>query len=279
MNPYFSAAKELTPNLMHIDVMNRNDYKRHRYDLFRKGLPFIVSQYYETRQHADIISILKQEYKHLQLVARKQSTASEYHNEREYIRVGFVEYLNMLTDTDSHDLPYAANNSVGADVFKLLGMKHPFDDIGPKAKDPNIWLGPSGSATPLHKDSTDNISIQLLGRKRWTLYSIIDHDYLYFSPSRYGSYDHPNAEYAVSAAVLNGNNNEQFPLFPSACSHSVTIEEGDLLYIPYGWGHAVENLSTSIMLNVWFSLDHYRPLIIAMRDSHYNSDGIFDPTP
>jgi ribosomal protein L16 Arg81 hydroxylase len=160
-------------------------------------------------------------------------------------------------------LPYAANNRIPPHVFRMLGIEHPFEHLNRNVRDPNIWIGPSGASTPLHKDSTDNAALQLFGSKRWTLYSIADHDLLRFEASSYGSYVHRNAEFAVSArnddAAVNSTANASEPI-----PHDVVVDAGDLLYVPYGWGHSVENITVSVMLNVWFALDNYRPLVVCL---------------
>jgi hypothetical protein len=42
----------------------------------------------------------------------------------------------------------------------------------------------------------------------------------------------------------------------------VIINPGEVLYLPYAWGHSVENLSTTVMINFWFALENYLPLLL-----------------
>merc|ERR1711871_130211 len=36
--------------------------------------------------------------------------------------------------------------------------------------DSNLWLGPSGTISPLHRDPNSNLFAQIVGKKRWMLY-------------------------------------------------------------------------------------------------------------
>ena len=42
-----------------------------------------------------------------------------------------------------------------------------------------------------------------------------------------------------------------YPLFAEAQAIEVTLEPGDILYVPKHWWHFVEALDTSLSVNVW----------------------------
>ena len=104
----------------------------------------------------------------------------------------------------------------------------------------SLWLGPAGTRTPLHHDTTNVFFCQIDGRKRIQL-----------SSSR-------NLE------RLEGEIRSSFYSEDSQTEHSIELEAGQALFIPVGWWHAVEALTPSISLSftgfVWPNrFDWYRP--------------------
>ncbi len=59
------------------------------------------------------------------------------------------------------------------------------------------------------------------------------------------------SDYATSSIDLANVDVERFPLFREAQSVSVTVERNQILYVPEGWAHYVENLEPTLMVNYW----------------------------
>ncbi|SKA77166.1 2OG-Fe(II) oxygenase superfamily protein [Prosthecobacter debontii] len=100
-----------------------------------------------------------------------------------------------------------------------------------------LWIGPSGTYTPAHHDLTNNLFFQIKGRKEFRLSSSlslleVNNDYHCYLSSTLEEIDA-----ARSASGL------------SKISFTVTLEEGDILFIPLGWWHEVRGLSASISLS------------------------------
>ena len=98
---------------------------------------------------------------------------------------------------------------------------------------PRIFIGPKGAITPLHLDiwGTHAWLAQLVGRKRWILFSPDQ------KPLLYDCRVQPQNPDLVS-----------FPLFEKAKPVECTIGPGDLIFVPGGWAHEVVSLDATISI-------------------------------
>ncbi|CAM9866317.1 unnamed protein product, partial [Sphacelaria rigidula] len=112
--------------------------------------------------------------------------------------------------------------------------------------DSTVWLGTGGCHTPLHFDTYGvNLVAQLHGKKRWLLYPPDDTANLY--PTRV-PYEESSVFSKVDARVPDL---DRFPRVAAARPLSVTLERGDVLYVPKHWWHFVESEDMSLSVNVW----------------------------
>lgn len=109
----------------------------------------------------------------------------------------------------------------------------------------NLWFGGDRCKTPLHYDDKENFFSQIFGKKRFLLFSPSQTDRLYQSHGE--TYSH------LSRVNVFDPDESKFPRFKDAEGSEVVVEPGDMLYIPKGWWHAVETLSTSISVNSWWT--------------------------
>ncbi|MBA17056.1 MAG: hypothetical protein CMN73_11990 [Sphingomonas sp.] len=146
-------------------------------------------------------------------------------------------YERLASDEPTNDFYITANNSAqNQETFRAF-----YRDIGgiPGILRPGgeqngfIWVGPKGTVTPWHHDLTNNLLIQMVGRKRVRMVASHDtpkmrnHFHCY---SRWGSEDLlPGPATAEKPAVL-----------------ECTIGPGDALFIPIGWWHHVDGLDQTI---------------------------------
>ena len=106
-------------------------------------------------------------------------------------------------------------------------------------------IGASGTFTQGHIDSKDNFVYQLIGKKKWTIYPPHDYYYLYYKESK-GS-----LEWSAVLSQREKPDPNLYPLYQK--SHPITfmMNPGEVLYLPRGWTHFIENITPSLMINTW----------------------------
>ncbi|MBC7975041.1 MAG: cupin-like domain-containing protein [Myxococcales bacterium] len=131
--------------------------------------------------------------------------------------------------------PYAASNAVPWDWHEWLDYP-PFVPEG-LCQYAKYWIGPAGTATPLHRDWLDNFLSQLVGSKRIALVA-------------------PHHAPALSPRVVHTgleSCNWVDPFAPADAARFdpvfVTLEAGDMLFLPAGWFHDVRSTAFSFSVN------------------------------
>lgn len=116
-------------------------------------------------------------------------------------------------------------------------------------QDSTMWIGTAGANTPCHIDTYGcNLVAQVHGKKRWILFPKSQSQYL--SPTRI-----PYEESSIYSQV--GFPHPCLITHPELCSttpYVITLEPGDVLFVPNQWWHFVENLEFSISINTWLEL-------------------------
>jgi len=163
----------------------------------------------------------------------------------------------VLAAGTSNDLYMVSNNhTMKRPAFKklLADVRPPpalFEPVRPSAT--SLWIGPAGTITPLHHDTTNILFCQLHGRKRVELISpqetalLLDPVHGFYSPvdlDRLGEADHP----ALRSLLVK----------------TVVVGPGDALFLPAGWWHRVTSLDVSISFSLLGfrrpnDFDWYRP--------------------
>lgn len=158
--------------------------------------------------------------------------------------VPFGDFIKRIEDTtSSNDFYLTANNqALGNNLFKNL--TNDFSNIGDGYLDLTkteerqfLWIGPKGIVTPLHHDLTNNIFIQIYGKKRFRLIPANQVPYLYNKTRVFSEVDllHPDLT--------------KHPLFKRVNVLEIDVLPGDCVFIPVGWWHHVVGESASISLS------------------------------
>ncbi|XP_053991566.1 uncharacterized protein LOC128883342 isoform X2 [Hylaeus volcanicus] len=112
-----------------------------------------------------------------------------------------------------------------------------------------LWIGPEGTLSPYHTDSSDNIFTQIAGFK-----------IVFLIPSHYTAED----MYCLSNLLHNTSSIHPmdimnhpvdltvYPRYPAKEQKVCILGPGDQLYIPQGWWHCVKSLTKSVSFSVWF---------------------------
>ena len=107
-----------------------------------------------------------------------------------------------------------------------------------------IWISSEGMITHGHFDQDYNIFVQLIGKKRFTLWLPWQHELMYVFPRVHPLWHKSRLNFADLDV-------SKFPGFSHSQAIQVTLGPGDVLYVPpYTW-HYVETLSTSVSLSTW----------------------------
>lgn len=263
MTPFFAAAQRATPRSQEIGVVTRDEYSATGMTLVRSGLPFVVRNYASELVASTATPTLLQMLGDISMKARRNGSAAAYATQREYIDIRMSSYLDAILGVEVNFPYYAANCPIAPECLDTLGIEIPTAPPGYVFRNPNLWIGAAGNTTPLHKDSTDNFAVHLTGTKRWSLFSILDSSAMYYRRTPYGSYANPAMDFVVSQVDPENVDSGEFPLFGHCKMLQVDCVAGDLLFVPFGWAHAVRNVTPAIMVNLWFALDGYRPLVLS----------------
>ena len=131
-----------------------------------------------------------------------------------------------------------------------------------KANKQFMWISSAGMITHGHFDQDYNFFVQLIGRKRFTLWSSSQHELMYIYPRV-----HPL--WHKSRINFRSPDLTRFPNFAKSRALQVVVEPGDILYVPpYTW-HYVETLSPSVSLSTWsHDYDLYHHMNAIYRHDH-----------
>ena len=136
---------------------------------------------------------------------------------------------------------YGANNiiTLQEQLKSNIHLNNDNFNINRKGK---LWIGPTQSSTPLHKDKPKNLSLQVYGNKKWLFYNKNDNKHLCF--------DDNNAKLEWSKYSI--NDYKTCPTARKAKLYEILMKPGYMLYLPKQWAHQVTNESNSIMINYWY---------------------------
>lgn len=112
------------------------------------------------------------------------------------------------------------------------------------------WVACEGAVSTLHYDAVHNLFAQLRGRKTFWVFSPADARALYFFPALHPqSFKGQVLEETTPAG--DASDTDAFPLHGAAQPARVTLEDGDVLYVPPYHPHRVRAEDTSFSLSFW----------------------------
>lgn len=149
----------------------------------------------------------------------------------------FAEIAERLRAGASNDFYVTANNS-DANQAAFAPLR---DDIGEipgilahgAAARGFIWIGPKGTITPWHHDLTNNLLLQIVGRKRVRM--VASHD-----TPRMRNFKHCFSTWGTDDLLPGPAQGDKPPVLEAV------IGPGDALFLPVGWWHHVEGLDQTI---------------------------------
>lgn len=130
------------------------------------------------------------------------------------------------------------------DLFN--NMQYQYHSLFPAKtiKSHGVWIGPAGSTTGMHRDYLDNISWLAEGEKRFYL----------APPGSIEGLGRISKKYDRWAQLANIDIEELATLAPNHGFHVYVVDltAGDCLFLPKGWWHQVENISSSVFVGGFF---------------------------
>ena len=133
-----------------------------------------------------------------------------------------------------------------------------------------VWISSSGMITHTHFDQDYNFFVQLVGQKRFTLWTPSQHELMYVYPRV-----HPL--WHKSRVSFQAPDNQRFQQFRKVKPVQIVLEPGDVLYVPpYTW-HFVETLSPSVSLSTWSNDNELYGHMNAIYRHDHKFDLIKDP--
>ncbi|WP_162230751.1 cupin-like domain-containing protein [Marinagarivorans algicola] len=149
----------------------------------------------------------------------------------------------MLRGGTSNDYYLTANNNQSSSQE----LKELFEDVGEFGdgyrltesvkRRSHLWFGPKGTCTQLHHDLTNNMLLQVYGRKKITLIPAFQVPNVYNDSHVYSAVDFPNVDL------------ERYPKMSGVTPLEVILNPGEAIFIPIGWWHQVESLDISISVS------------------------------
>jgi len=151
---------------------------------------------------------------------------------------GFIKRIMAAGETNDF---YMTANNMGvkktrlSELLKFL-MGVPRYCVAPTVEGHNgmLWVGPKGTKTPLHHDECGILHPHLHGSKRWIMISPNYSSCLY------------NHEHVFSEVDIFDIDYAKFPKMEKVKMYDVTLKQGETLFIPVNWWHAVQSLSPCI---------------------------------
>ncbi len=130
----------------------------------------------------------------------------------------------------------AKNAAAFAPLHDDMGsLDQVLDDEG--TRQAMFWIGPAGTFTPLHHDLTNNLLIQLAGRKRVILAPACE------TPRLYNDH-HVFSE--IRDVMAHDVDLARYPKLRDIQQYELILEPGDALFIPIGWWHQLTALDFSV---------------------------------
>jgi hypothetical protein len=156
----------------------------------------------------------------------------------------FVAFIDQILKDGTGNDTYLTAYNASANAEALAPLLEDLEFLGrfltKAAHMPHgmFWIGAAGSFTPLHHDLTNNLLLQLAGRKSVLLVSPAETPRLYNDRHVYSRISDLTEPDIVG----------RFPLLQGLRIHEVIIEPGDVLFIPMGWWHQVRALDFSVTI-------------------------------
>lgn len=164
----------------------------------------------------------------------------ELHKDNHKRSMAFDRFIDHIVETPSGNDLYltAYNSAANRNALAVLDSDMGRIDSILTGEPGMLWIGPGGTFTPLHFDLTNNLLAQVVGTKHLVL----------LPPSETGKLANNRHVFSDVHDITDPSFLALYPDAETARQFEVTLNAGDLLYIPVGWWHQVAAEDFSVML-------------------------------
>eukprot|EP00465_Bigelowiella_longifila_P015813 CAMPEP_0185261842 /NCGR_PEP_ID=MMETSP1359-20130426/10153_1 /TAXON_ID=552665 /ORGANISM="Bigelowiella longifila, Strain CCMP242" /LENGTH=385 /DNA_ID=CAMNT_0027848605 /DNA_START=192 /DNA_END=1346 /DNA_ORIENTATION=+ len=198
------------------------------------------------------IETLKKRFGKHMVTARIRTDTENYRKGTKYAiqRLRFEDYAkNLMKGNKKGRSSYMAAQNIPK-TFPGLEKELPLPKyIGKKHNGPYMWLAHEGHYEFMHMDPDDNFLIILEGRKRICLFPPSPIRRMY--PNPLGS----KGKTIQSKVLLDEKQDsiaERFPEFDESAMAEVTVNAGEMLFIPAFFWHQVTTVRKTLSVNIFF---------------------------
>jgi putative sterol carrier protein len=250
--PRFSERVSASlPTQRHVERRPRSEVtvSEFRNHYLLEGIPLIIS---DALQDWPLFNMSRDEslrhFAELQGITRHGDYVKKtFSTDRDFRSTSMAEFIASLdkpADKSSGQPPaYMGNNILPTQLMAQINYPPYFERSLYIA--PRIWIGPKGTLTPLHRDDTDNLFAQVWGQKAFILAAPHHRHALgTWSTSPKGGLD--GCDFNPDAPDY-----QRFPEARDVTFLRIVLQAGDLLFLPEGWFHQVESVTTSLSVNFW----------------------------
>lgn len=151
------------------------------------------------------------------------------------------QFLSLMEQPIPGENYYIAQQEM-SEVFPelLRSISRPHFDKWLSVDRINFWMGSGGQITPLHFDDSENLLVMLAGKKTFEMYPPNQALFLYPLPHE----GEDGWRTTTTKIDLRNPDYDRFPLYRNATPFRVTVEAGDMLFLPALWWHTVESSGT-----------------------------------
>lgn len=173
-------------------------------------------------------------------------SGESFFRERKRCPMPFSEFMRRIRAGERYYLDQVALDVISPELARDLGPLPYYPPLRGKLSllPTVIWIGPGSTVSPAHFDPPHNLFVQLVGRKRFTVFPASQFENLYL-PSELPSRN-------ISRVDIVKPDYDRFPLFRGATPFEGTVGPGEVLFLPRRWVHYLRALDDSISLSYWW---------------------------
>ncbi|CAO3659240.1 unnamed protein product [Rhizopus stolonifer] len=199
--------------------------------------------------------------------------------------MSFNSFLDLIEDkTKSDNANYISlqNGSLPAEYSSLEQDVDPdiswcSQALGKQPDAVNFWFGDDKSITSLHKDPYENCYAVIRGQKKFILFPPAEYYCMHESLYQNAVYEPNNDTQRLEIKPMDSKtpwipvnplcpDTDRYPKFKHARPIEITVNEGEMLYLPALWFHQVLQQGSEgvIAINYWYDMDYSHILFPTM---------------